>query len=338
LTAVAFDGTTTRTVTTTSAYNTGTWISAEATYRAGKLAILVNGVEVASSNGAPLLTLNNANAVLTIGNSYNLDAPFPGSISLLKIGATVPTAEQALWIYEQEKVMFREGVQVTLPAATAVQDLTYDELTDTWTASQTGFESRFQGLARISTATPSAGSFSKVVTTNGVKLTSRITTSPGVDVTIPAYGLREELVRRGEAAAKLSKTLQVFDFDAVGFTAAMTSGSPTVTASSVVGAPYVGMGITGTGIPANVAILGINGATYTLSANCTATASTAAGQSTFRLPMGWTTTEVLSAGASKREGATKDFVREFDGFVETIKFSVTPGSAAWVQITARKDI
>ena len=337
LTATAYDGTTTRTVTTAAAYNTGTWVKAEACYKAGRLAICVNGVEVASTNGAPLLTLNNSNAVLTIGNSYALDAPFPGSIAMLKLGATVPTPEQELWMYEQEKHMFRPGAQVTLPDANAILDLTYDDATDKWVALSSTNQSEWTGLVRTNVIPVTAGAHTKIVSTSGVKLLARSTTTPGVDITMPAYGLREELVKRGEAAARLSRTLQVFDFDAIGFTAAMTNGSPTVTASGVSGTPYVGMGITGTGIPANTTILGINGSSYVLSANCTATASNAVAQSTFTLPAGWTVTEVLSAGASKREGSTKDFVREFDGFRETIKFAVSPGSAAWVQLTARKE-
>lgn len=339
LIATAFDGTTTRTVTTPNAYSSGVFIKASANYSAGRLSIMVNGVEVASVVGASMLTMNNSAAVLTIGNSFALDSPFPGSIALLKIGATVPSNEQAQWMFGQEKQMFRDGAQITLPSANAVLDLSHDESQDKWVAVQATIESSFVGLVRTATTVPSAGSFSKTIAESGVKALARITTSPGVDIQIPAYGLREELVRRSEAAAKASKTLTVFDFDAVGFTAATTAGSNQLTTvASVVGTPYIGMGITGAGIPVNTTIIGINGATCTMSANATATGATIAmGQSTFTLPAGWTVTEVLSAGASKREGATKDFTRNYDGFRETTRFAVAPGSAAWVQLTAKKD-
>lgn len=339
LAAEAYDGTTTRRVTSPAAYNTGTWLKARATYNAGKLAITVNGVEVASTVGAPLLTMNNSNAVLTIGNSRTLDAPFPGSIALLKLGATVPSPEQAAWMYEQEKQMFRDGAQITLPAATAVTDLAYDQSRDRWVAVQSGNESSFTGLVRTATSTPTTGNFSKVSATSGVKLLARTTTSPGVDVTIPAYGLREELVKRGEAAAKASKTLTVFDFDTIGFTATTTNASNQLTlVASVVGTPYLGMGITGTGIPAGTTITGINGTTYTLSANATAAGTAVTmGQTDFTLPVGYVAKDVLSVGARKREGTTKDWVRLFDGFRETVRFAVSPGSAAWVQINAAKE-
>jgi hypothetical protein len=428
LAATAFDGTSTRTVTTPAAYNTGVFTKVRATYQTtGKLGITVNGVEVASATGTPLLTMNsrrnlltktedfadaawvktngatgsgstftlvgsasyvrqtvalptNAKCVLrltissnvattllvglvdfadgsdvkeqtisvttvpteytiqcdfsasstfsgnaglgfnraglanpvgstftveklqleyggtpttyqrvntatdfdfaaplTIGNSRTLDAPFPGSITMLKIGATVPTPEQALWMYEQEKQMFRADAQICLPSSTAVLDLTYDESRDRWTALQAGNESSFTGLVRTSTAAVSAGSFSKVDAKGGVKLLARTTTNPGVDVTVPAMGLKEELVRRAEAAAKAAKLPITFPFDAI------------------------------------------------------------SAQTDFVLPVGYITSSVMLGGTRKREGATKDYVLLFDGFRETVRFAVAPGAAAWVEINARKE-
>ena len=115
-----------------------------------------------------------------------------------------------------------------------------------------------------------------VAAQSGVKLLGRITTSPGVDVTIPSQGLREELVNRAEAAARNAKQQQVFDYDAT------------------------------------------------------------TAQTDFVLPVGWTAVEVISAGASKREGSTKDWTRLYDGFKETVRFAVAPGNTVWVQIAARR--
>ena len=214
LTATAFDGTTTRTVTTPAAYNTATWLNARADYTTdGKLSIKVNGVEVASTTGTPLLSMNNPDAVLTIGNSYALDAPFHGSIALLKLSATVPTPEQSVWMYEQEKHLFRDGAQCCLPDGGAIVDLSYDDATDTWIAASATNVSEWSGLVRTSVTPAPAGSYSKLAAASGVKLQARTTTSPGVDVTIPSYKLREELVRRAEDAAKRSKEIVPFDFD-----------------------------------------------------------------------------------------------------------------------------
>jgi hypothetical protein len=271
-----FDGTTTRRATTPVLVNDGTWYSARLTYDgAGKVAVLLAGREVANTTGAALLTLNNANALATVGNNYSLNAAFPGSIALVKVSASVPTAEQALWMYEQEKMMFRDGAQVTLPDANNIAAIAYDDKLDTFRCVSSGFVSSFTGLIRTSAAAISAGTYTQIAARAGATLVARTSTNPGADITLPAQNLKEELQRRAIAAAKVARQLRVFDFDAI------TS------------------------------------------------------QTDFVLPVGWEATEVISGGASKREGSTKDWTRVFDGFRETIRFAVAPGNAVWVQITAR---
>jgi hypothetical protein len=302
------------------------------------LGIVVNGQEVAITRGTPLLTLNNSSAALTIGNSYALDAPFPGSIALLKFSATVPTAEQSLWMYEQEKQMFRAGAQVTLPDAGSIVDLTYDDATDKWIAVSATNESEWSGLVRTSVTPSPAGSYTKVTATSGVQLQARSTTNPGVDITIPAYGLREELVKRSEAAARLNAQLAVFDFVG-GFTANTTSGSTAIASVAGLTYPvsYIGARISGAGIPANTTIVGVSGTTLYLSAAATATASTVQiSFFDFVLPVGHEAKVVLSAGAARVEGLTKDFTRLFDGFKETIRFGTVPGYNVPIQIQAAR--
>jgi hypothetical protein len=339
LAAEAFDGTTTRTATTSASYNTAQWLKARVNYTTdGTLAILVNGREVATTRGTPLLTLNNASAVLTIGNSFALDAPFPGSIALLKLGATVPTPEQSVFMFEQEKQLFRAGALLVLPDSGAIVDMAYDDATDRWVAISAANESYWTGLVRNSVQAVPSGSFSRVVAGSGIELAARITTNPGVDVTIPAYGLREELVRRAEAAARLSRELAVYDFVG-GFTANTTSGSTAIT--SVAGLTYptsiIGARVSGAGIPANTTIVGVSGTTIYLSAAATATATgVSVSFLDFNLPVGLEAKAVLSAGALRQEGSTKDYTRLFNGFLETIRFAVAPGATAWVQLQATK--
>lgn len=339
LTATAFDGTTTRTVTTTQAFKTAQWIKARVSYTTdGTLAILVNGREVAATRGTPLLTLNNAAAVLTIGNSFALDAPFPGSIALLKLGATVPSLEQATFMYEQEKQLFRAGAECVLPDSGAIVDMAYDDATDRWVAMSAANESYWTGLVRNSVQAVPAGSFSRVVAGSGLELAARTGTNPGVDVTIPAYGLREELVKRAEAAARLSREVAVYDFVG-GFTASTTNGSTAIT--SVAGLTYprslIGARVSGSGIPAGARIVGVSGTTIYLSAAATASATgVAISFLDFNLPVGMQALSVLSGGTLRREGSTADFTRLYDGFLETIRFAVAPGSSAWVQIQATR--
>jgi len=343
LTATAYDGTTTRTVITTSAYNTATWLKAEACYTTdGTLSILVNGVKVASTYGNPLLTLNNASAPLTIGNSYALDAPFPGSLALLKLSATVPTAEQSLWMYEQEKQLFRDGAQCLLPDSGTIKDLSYDDATDKWIAVSTTNESSWTGLVRTDVTAVPSGTYSHIAANSGIKLESRITTNPGVDITIPAYGLREELFKKAEAVARMNQDIVTFGYVG-GFTATTAIGNTAIT--SVAGLSYpstvnlVGATVTGTGIPASTVIQAINGTTIYLSKAATAAGTTVQISLTdFPLPTGYETKAAMVTGTLKQEGSTKDFTRLFDGFKETVRFAVAPGYTAWVQVQAMKTI
>jgi hypothetical protein len=159
-----------------------------------------------------------------------------------------------------------------------------------------------------------------------------------VDVTIPAYGLREELVKRAESAAKLSKEIVVYDYVG-GFTATTAVGSTAITSVANLTYPtsYIGARISGTGIPANTTIVGVSGTTIYISAPATAAgAGVAISFLDFELPVGMEAKTVMTAGLVKQEGPTKDYTRLFDGFIETIRYAVAPGATAWVQIQATK--
>ena len=339
LLAEAFDGTTTRTVTSTASYATAQWLKARVNYTTdGSLALVVNGREVAVTRGNPLLTLNNASAVLTIGNSFATDAPFPGSIALLKLGATVPTPEQATFMYEQEKQLFRAGALSVLPDSGAIVDMAYDDATDRWVAISASNESYWTGLVRNSVTPVPAGSYTRVVATSGVELAARSTTNPGVDVTIPAYGLREELVKRAEAASRLSRELAVYDYVG-GFTANTTSGSTAITSVANLTYPtsYIGARVSGTGIPANTTIVAVSGTTIYLSAAATATATgVSISFVDFILPVGLEAKIVFLGGDQQREGSTAAYVRLFDGFREAIRFNTAPAATAVIQIQATR--
>jgi hypothetical protein len=341
LTATAFDGTTTRIVTTSAAYNTGQWLKACVNYTTdGTLAILVNGREVATTRGNPLLTLNNSNAVLTIGNSFVLDAPFPGSIALLKLGATVPTPEQETFIYEQEKQLFRANAASVLPDSNPIVDMSYDDTTDRWVALSSTNESYWTGLVRNSVTPVPAGSYSRIATTSGIELTARTTTNPGVDVTIPEYILREELLKRSEPQSRLNRQVATFDYVG-GFTGNITTGSTAIASVTNLTYPvsYIGARVNGTGIPANTTITGVSGTTIYISAPATATTTGASITfQDFELPVGYTAEMVSSSGIVRREGSTADYTRLFDGFIETIRFAVDPGATAHVQIKASRPI
>lgn len=274
----AFDGTTTRRASGTAfSAGYGVFQSVIGEYTTnGTLAIKVNGQQVAQTAGAALLTLNNASAALTIGNNFALTAPFIGSIALVKFGVTLPTADQTIFCYEQEKMMFQPGAQVALPDTGPLIDLGYDDRRGVMLMASSLNESTYLGLVRVTTVNNQVGSITKTSGTYGAKLMARSTTNPGVDVTIPAYVAREETLKRAEDANRMFRVQRAFDFDAI------------------------------------------------------------TAQTDFTLPAGWETSEVISAGASKREGSTKDWIRVYDGFHETVRFITAPGNGVWVQIIARR--
>ena len=279
-------------------------------------------------------------APLTIGNSYDLTAPFPGSLALVKLSATVPTADQAQWMYEQEKQMFREGAQVTLPDSNAITDLTYCEVTNSWIAASSSNISRWNGLVRTSVTPVSTGTYSRVASSSGVLLSARAASNQGVDITILDSNLYDELTKPAIAAAKQTEDLAIFDYVG-GFTATTTGTTYILTSISGLSVPAVvnleNAQITGTGIPASTTISNVSGTTMVMSAAATATGTNVQiSFIDFPLPVGYTAEAVLVSGERKREGASATWSRLYDGFRETIRFGTAPGYNAWVQIQATR--
>jgi hypothetical protein len=79
---------------------------------------------------------------------------FAGSLALLRISATAPTAEQIAKIYNDEKVLFQENAQATLYGTSdAVTALAHDPVTDLLHVGTSDGRSVFQGLRRVSNTT-----------------------------------------------------------------------------------------------------------------------------------------------------------------------------------------
>jgi trimeric autotransporter adhesin len=82
----------------------------------------------------------------------------PGSISLLRISATVPTAEQIKKIYNDEKFLFQDNAQATLYGTSdAITALAYDDKTNLLHVGTSSGRSVFQGLQRIDNTTTAVG-------------------------------------------------------------------------------------------------------------------------------------------------------------------------------------
>jgi hypothetical protein len=337
LSVTAYDGVNTRNTITPSPVNTGLPVQVFAYYKNdGSLAIAVNGVEVAKSNGLQLLSISNSTAVLTVGNSFNLDTPFPGTIALTRISATVPSADQIAYAYRTELPLFQPGAQCTIDGnSSVITAMTYDDSTDLLQVGTSWGRSSFKDLLRVESEVSTIGALTSISASNGVVSVASSSSSKTYQ---PSMSLRTEIKKRIEAARAIGKLMTPFEFDTIGFNATTTASSNSITAVAVTtGTPYLGMGISGTGVPSGTTIVGISGTTYTLSSACTvAGTGVLLGQTTFSMPKGYTAKTLYAGELRKREGATKTWTRSFDGFVEYINFAVSPGNGVWVSVLAAR--
>jgi hypothetical protein len=147
------DATTTRTATGTRAVDTGTWQEIAAYYDgAGGVYIYLNGTLEASATGSALLTMTNAAAILRVGLDVQGANPLTnGSLALLRISATAPSAEQIAEIYHDERPLFQPGAQSTIYGASdAVTAIAHDKGTDLLHVGTSAGRSVFSGLQRVS--------------------------------------------------------------------------------------------------------------------------------------------------------------------------------------------
>jgi hypothetical protein len=118
--------------------------------------IYVNGEQSASVVNARNITNTSAN--LFMGVRFSIAGPMDGSIALLRISATAPTAAQIKTIYEAEKPLFQENAQATLYGTSdAVTALAHDDSTNLLHVGTSSGRSVFQGLRRVDNTTTAVG-------------------------------------------------------------------------------------------------------------------------------------------------------------------------------------
>jgi hypothetical protein len=134
----------------TSPVDTGAWVQYCVKRSGSNLYLYVNGIlegTVAISNAVGSLS---SSSPMRIGATITGAIPFTGSLALLRISATAPTAAQIKEIYEAEKPLFQENAQATLNGTSdAVQCLAYDDSTELLHVGTSGGRSTFQGLRRV---------------------------------------------------------------------------------------------------------------------------------------------------------------------------------------------
>ena len=137
-----------------SGYDNGAWHFIAA-YRSGStLNLGVNGQIIGSTSNST--DFDNIGAVSRFGLRTDGTSGLNGSLALLRISATAPTAEQIAKIYNDEKVLFQENAQATLYGASdAVTALAHDPDTDLLHVGTSAGRSIFEGLRRVGNTTTS---------------------------------------------------------------------------------------------------------------------------------------------------------------------------------------
>lgn len=164
-------------------------------------------------SGAAADNVTQANAKLNIGHDPSGGwGQLSSTMSLLRASATFPSAEQIKHIYETERPMFEAGAQCCLAGTSnAVTALAYDDETNLLHVGTSYGRSAFKGLVRVSSEATPVGAITALSASAGVIVQGGAT---AVDVYVPAYTLREELLRDAEQMAKFGQNLIAHDFTA----------------------------------------------------------------------------------------------------------------------------
>ena len=213
-------------ITTTNDYDDGNWHQIVAVRRSSKLSIYVDGVDAQTTHVSSSQDLDNSSGYLRVGVSYVNDLPFNGSLALLRLSATAPTAQQIKTIFDEEKVLFQANAKCTL-AANQVNDLAYDKTSGLLhvASESTASSKSIRGLEVVESLT-SDGSLALTASTaiDGITAAGGVLAgydSAKVGVNLPALDVRAEL---NEGESKLP------DDGKLHFSGVTTDATPTVIA------------------------------------------------------------------------------------------------------------
>ena len=141
-------------------YPVDTWFQFVMIVRSnGQVEEYANGKFLQSWSGGTS-TFADVGQPMTIGTSqyYRGNYNWAGSIALLRVSLTIPTAEQIKKMYNDEKHLFQENAKATLYGASdAVTALAYDDDTELLHVGTSAGRSVFQGLNRVDNTTDAVG-------------------------------------------------------------------------------------------------------------------------------------------------------------------------------------
>ena len=176
---------------TTVTYPVAGWFLATLHRRSGVLYMAVNGVE--TSLGANTDNLTNTGHTTRIGSGIRFNAAgVAGSLSLWRISATAPSADQIAHIYRTELPLFQPNAQCTIAGtSTAVTALSYDDSAETLHVGTSWGRTSFKDLLRIDSEATSTGAITSLSVSAGTILTG----GTSAKVYVPSKLLRDELAK-----------------------------------------------------------------------------------------------------------------------------------------------
>ena len=132
---------------------TGQWQHFVGVRSGGVMSVYIDSVKY--GNVASTQNATNTTAKTWIGERPNSSRPASStSMTLFRMSASAPSAEQVKKMYEDEKVLFQENAACTLYGSSdAVTALAYDDSTNLLYAGTSAGRSDFQGLRRINNTT-----------------------------------------------------------------------------------------------------------------------------------------------------------------------------------------
>jgi trimeric autotransporter adhesin len=159
--------------------------------------LYVNAVQVATATAATL-TMNNATALFRMGVDHAAGNPALASLSLWRISATAPSADQIAHIYRTELPLFQANAQCTIAGtSTAATALAYDSAADTLHVGTSWGRTAFRDLLRIDSEATSVGAITSLSASTGTILTG----GTSAKVYVPSVLLRDELVKVSQGAS-----------------------------------------------------------------------------------------------------------------------------------------
>jgi len=194
---------------TTAPWPTG-WSCIALVRLAGVIYLYSNGVLVHTVANTQNIT--NTSGTLKVGVSTVYTGPLAYPITLWRISATAPSADQIAHIYRTELPLFQANAQCTIAGtSTAVTALAYDDVADALQVGTSWGRTSFHDLLRIDSEAASTGAITSLSANEGVVLTGGASSGK---VYAPAMSLRDELRRKDIARKALGRVPAFFDYTA----------------------------------------------------------------------------------------------------------------------------